>query len=186
MGNRPFSRKICNFFCKLTAFYPLRHGFAVPDSPFCRYATSSPGRGKSALKGTPLRYAGKFTVTAEAVPLGKVAATSGSRRKGCSLPAAGSPSPSLLTQCHLSQRERLWRNRTLCSSTGNYTAMPRALPLGELSPKVTERARMLPAERIPNRPVPALHSSPQNDTIAAANHRRRTFFRQMTERGLLL
>ena len=184
MGNRPFSRKICNFFCKLTAFYPLRHGFAVPDSPFCRYATSSPGRGKSALKGTPLRYAGKFTVTAEAVPLGKVAATSGSRRKGCSLPAAGSPAPSLLTQCHLSQRERLWRNRTLCSSTGNYTAMPRALPLGELSPKVTERARMLPAERIPNRP--ALHSSPQNDTIAAANHRRRTFFRQMTERGLLL
>ena len=154
MGNRPFSRKICNFFCKLTAFYPLRHGFAVPDSPFCRYATSSPGRGKSALKGPPLRYAGKFTVTAEAVPLGKVAATSGSRRKGCSLPAAGSPSPSLLTQCHLSQRERLWRNRTLCSSTGNYTAMPRALPLGELSPKVTERARMLPAERIPNRPPP--------------------------------
>ncbi len=153
MGNRPFSRKICNFFCKLTAFYPLRHGFAVPDSPFCRYATSSPGRGKSALKGTPLRYAGKFTVTAEAFTRrGKVAATSGSRRKGCSLPAAGSPSPSLLTQCHLSQRERLWRNRTLCSSTGNYTAMPRALPLGELSPKVTERARMLPAERIPNRP----------------------------------
>ena len=95
MGNRPFSRKNCNFFCKLTAFYPLRHGFAVPDSPFCRYATSSPGRGKSALKGTPLRYAGKFTVTAEAVPLGKVAATSGSRRKGCSLPAAGSPPQSL-------------------------------------------------------------------------------------------
>ena len=148
MGNRPFSRKICNFFCKLTAFYPLRHGFAVPDSPFCRYATSSPGRGKSALKGTPLRYAGKFTVTAEAVPLGKVAATSGSRLKGCSLPAAGSPSPSLLTQCHLSQRERLWRNRTLCSSTGNYAAMPRALPLGELSPKVTERARALPAARL--------------------------------------
>ena len=148
MGNRPFSRKICNFFCKLTAFYPLRHGFAVPDSPFCRYATSSPGRGKSALKGTPLRYAGKFTVTAEAVPLGKVAAASGSRRKGYSLPAASSPSPSLLTQCHLSQRERLWRNRTLCSSTGNYAAMPRALPLGELSPKVTERARALPAARL--------------------------------------
>ena len=89
MGNRPFSRKICNFFCKLTAFYPLRHGFAVPDSPFCRYATSSPGRGKSALKGTPLRYAGKFTVTAEAVPLGKVAATSGSRRKGVLPPRSG-------------------------------------------------------------------------------------------------
>ena len=101
MGNRPFSRKICNFFCKLTAFYPLRHGFAVPDSPFCRYATSSPGRGKSALKGTPLRYAGKFTVTAEAVPLGKVAATSGSRRKGCSLPAASSPSQALPRQIPL-------------------------------------------------------------------------------------
>ena len=134
MGNRPFSRKICNFFCKLTAFYPLRHGFAVPDSPFCRYATSSPGRGKSALKGTPLRYAGKFTVTAEAVPLGKVAATSGSRRKGCSLPAAGSPSPSLLTQCHLSQRESLWRTRKLCALAGNCTAMPKAPSQRGLSP----------------------------------------------------
>ena len=59
----------------------------------------------------------------------------------CSRWSASSPSPSRLTPCHLSQRERLWRNRTLCSSTGNYTAMPRALPLGELSPKVTERAR---------------------------------------------
>ena len=28
--------------------------------------------------------------------------------------AAGSPSPSRLTPCHLSQRERLWRNRKLC------------------------------------------------------------------------
>ena len=66
----------------------------------------------------------------------------------CSRWSASSPSPSRLTPCHLSQRERLWRNRTLCSSTGNYTAMPRALPLGELSPKVTERARALPAARL--------------------------------------
>mgnify|MGYP001629958600 CR=1 FL=1 len=33
--------------------------------------TSSPGRGKSALKGTPLRYAGNFTVTAKSRPLGE-------------------------------------------------------------------------------------------------------------------
>ena len=46
----------------------------------------------------------------------------------------GSPSPSLLAQCHLSQRERLWRNRKLHGLTGNFAAMPRALPLGELSP----------------------------------------------------
>ncbi len=62
MGNRPFSRKICNFFCKLTAFYPLRHGFAVPDSPFCRYATSSPGRGKSFLKGRAIGMTEKLPV----------------------------------------------------------------------------------------------------------------------------
>ena len=94
----------------------------------------------------------------------KKVAFSGKRRKMFSF-SAGSPSPSLLTQCHLSQRERLWRNRTLCSSTGNYTAMPRALPLGELSPQVTERARLLPAERIPDRPAPALQSFTRNDTI---------------------
>ena len=40
-----------------------------------------------------------------------------------------SPSPSRLTPCHL------WRNRTLCTSAGNCTAMPRALPLGELARK---------------------------------------------------
>ena len=84
----------------------------------------------------------------------------------CSRWSASSPSPSRLTPCHLSQRERLWRNRTLCSSTGNYTAMPRALPLGELSPKVTERARTFSRRatvsagnkrgsfRLPLRPLP--------------------------------
>ena len=33
--------------------------------------TSSPGRGKSALKGTPLRYAGNFPATAKSRPLGE-------------------------------------------------------------------------------------------------------------------
>ena len=36
----------------------------------------------SSPKGTPLRCAGNFAATSEAVPLGKVAATNGSRRKG--------------------------------------------------------------------------------------------------------
>ena len=154
MGNRPFSRKICNFFCKLTAFYPLRHGFAVPAPPRGRLCampeslppplkpspwTDSPRSGRDVASATEWGTGGcDQREQTEGVPHSR---------------AAGSPSPSLLTQCHLSQRERLWRNRTLCSSTGNYTAMPRALPLGELSPKVTERARMLPAERIPNRPL---------------------------------
>ena len=44
--------------------------------------TSSPVRGKSALKGTPLGNAGNFAATPEAVPLGKVAANVVSRRKG--------------------------------------------------------------------------------------------------------
>ena len=45
--------------------------YAVPDSPFCRCATSSPGRGKSFLKGTPLDYARNFTATAKSRPLGE-------------------------------------------------------------------------------------------------------------------
>ena len=36
----------------------------------------------SSPKGEPLRYAGNFLATAEAVPLGKVAANAVSRRKG--------------------------------------------------------------------------------------------------------
>ena len=151
MGNRPFSRKNCNFFCKLTAFWGWDElPQSKPDGNLP--LPSSPTAMPPSPRGRLWAVAAKFPAQRKGVPLGKVAATSGSRRKGYSLPAASSPSPSLLTQCHLSQRERLWRNRTLCSSTGNYTAMPRALPLGELSPKVTERARMLPAERIPNRP----------------------------------
>ena len=52
MGNRPFSRKICNFFCKLTAFYPLRHGFAVPAPPRGRLCTM-PGSLPPPLKPSP-------------------------------------------------------------------------------------------------------------------------------------
>ena len=52
------------------------------DFPFCRCATSSPGRGKSALKGAPLNCVGNFAAAAKAVPLGKVAANAVSRRKG--------------------------------------------------------------------------------------------------------
>ena len=35
--------------------------------------------------------------------------------------------------CQLSQRESLWRNHTLYNLTGNCTAMPRPLPLGEVA-----------------------------------------------------
>ena len=52
MGNRPFSRKNCNFFCKLTAFYPLRHGFAVPAPPRGRLC-AMPGSLPSPLKPSP-------------------------------------------------------------------------------------------------------------------------------------
>ena len=38
----------------------------------------------SSPKGTPLRYAGNFAATAEAVPLGKVDCRAAARRKGCS------------------------------------------------------------------------------------------------------
>ena len=43
---------------------------AMPHSPFCRYATSSPGRGKSALKGTAFGGGGKVSGIAQRRPLG--------------------------------------------------------------------------------------------------------------------
>ena len=60
---------------------------------------------------------------------------------------AGLPSPSRLTPCHLSQRERLWRNRALYGLTGSFAVMPRALPLGELARKrLRGRARFPPCQ----------------------------------------
>ena len=54
--------------------------------------------------------------------------------ESAALREATSPSPSAhCVRIHLSQRERLWRNRKPCGSTGNFAAMPRALPLGELA-----------------------------------------------------
>ena len=67
---KPAPAKLCTvFLCTLLnrlRFSPQNVGFGtknapgsvlalsgLPAPPFCRYATSSPGRGKSALKGTP-------------------------------------------------------------------------------------------------------------------------------------
>ena len=50
-----------------------------------------------------------------------------------------SPSPSVLTHCHLPQRGRLWR-----FFERPHLGLPLALPLGELSSECeTERVRML-------------------------------------------
>ena len=43
---------------------------AMTHSPFCRYATSSPGRGKSVLKGTAFGSGGKVFGIAQRRPLG--------------------------------------------------------------------------------------------------------------------
>ena len=100
MGNRPFSRKICNFFCKLTAFWG---GDELPQSkPDGNLPLpSSPTAMPPSPRGRLLAVAAKFPAQRKGVPLGKVAATSGSRRKGCSLPAAGSPSQALPRQIPL-------------------------------------------------------------------------------------
>ena len=129
---------------------PLRLCFANPPLPKGE-ARAPPEAFSLHLKlqqraldlGSPFGRAGAGAPERVSRPLGEGGLTRSGKTEGVRSPAAGSPSPSLLTQCHLSQRERLWRNRTLCISTGNYTAMPRALPLGELSPKVTERASPL-------------------------------------------
>ena len=53
-----------------------------------------------------------------------------SEAEGVRSPQASSPSQALTRQ--LSQRESHWRNHTLYASAGNFTAMPRPLPLGEV------------------------------------------------------
>ena len=50
---------------------PLSHRCAMPDSPFCRCATSSPGRGKSALKVGALGSPRKLHLFAKASPFGR-------------------------------------------------------------------------------------------------------------------
>ena len=46
-------------------------------SPFCRYATSSPGRGKSFLKGRGLGKEMKFAWTAKGSPFGRAGKSKG-------------------------------------------------------------------------------------------------------------
>ena len=74
--------------------------------------------------------------------------------------ASSSPSPSVTARspfCRVSdifprsgevcQRERLWRNHPLCAFIRKFTAMPRALPLGELPSEARLRGLALPPLR---------------------------------------
>ena len=74
--------------------------------------------------------------------------------------ASPSPSPSVTPRspfCRVSdifprsgevcQRERLWRNHPLCAFIRKFTAMPRALPLGELPSGARLRGLALPPLR---------------------------------------
>ena len=75
------------------------------------------------------------------------------------------PLSQILRICQLSQRESHWRNRRLCNLPDNFPSMPRALPLGELSPQVTERARMLAGG--------ALNAPPSGNLAATIGNRLR-------------
>ena len=98
---------------------PLR---VKPHSPFCRYATSSPGRGKSALKGTadPLRRSrARFPLLSPAVT---------------SSPGAGEVFPR-----RESQGLRLVAK--VLGIVGKFAAAPKGAPLGELAANVVSRLR---------------------------------------------
>ena len=72
MGNRPFSRKICNFFCKLTAFWGRTNSLSqnltavYPFRLFPLVAATFP-------KGTASEVAAKFPARRKGVPLGELA-----------------------------------------------------------------------------------------------------------------
>ena len=60
----------CNFLQKGVKTPSVCSLWSQPHSPFCRSATSSPGRGKSALKGTAFGGGGKVSGSAIRRPLG--------------------------------------------------------------------------------------------------------------------
>ena len=76
--------------CALAIFSgKIIYKFGIPErlrtlrySLFMGKETPSVACGDSSPKGTPFGNAAKLPATAKAVPLGKVAATNGSRRKG--------------------------------------------------------------------------------------------------------
>ena len=55
----------------------------------------------------------------------------------------------IAARCHLSQRERPWHSGKVTERIAKSPVSPEALPLGELSPQVTERARTLAASSLP-------------------------------------
>ena len=79
---------------------------AVTDSPFCRYATSSPGRGKSFLKGRVSGETGHFAVKQKSLPQHPLSH---------GLHRASSP------------------KGTPLSYTGNFAATTEAVPLGKVA-----------------------------------------------------
>ena len=78
----------------------------MTDSPFCRYATSSPGRGKSFLKGRASSETGHFAVKPKSLPQHPL--SHGLRR-------ASSP------------------KGTPLSYTGNFAATIEAVPVGKVA-----------------------------------------------------
>ena len=91
--------------CPLPASSPSQSP-AVTDSPFCRYATSSPGRGKSFLKGRASGETGHFAVKQKSLPQHPLSH---------GLHRASSP------------------KGTPLSYTGNFAATTEAVPLGKVA-----------------------------------------------------
>ena len=91
--------------CPLPASSPSQSP-AVTDSPFCRYATSSPGRGKSFLKGRVSGETGHFAVKPKSLPQHPLSH---------GLHRASSP------------------KGTPLSYTGNFAATTEAVPLGKVA-----------------------------------------------------
>ena len=91
--------------------------------------TSSPGRGKSFLKGTPYGYAAKFIATTKSRPLGEGGLPRSGKTEGV-LPAALSV---FASQIQLSQRESPWHSGTVTGSSAKCAVSPEAPSQRELS-----------------------------------------------------
>ena len=123
--------------------------YGVPDSPFCRCATFSPGRGKSFLEGGA--YLLQTVRSLKAPPSGELAATNGSRLRGLGcfrfcqrLPLGGAaarsaaegvirvrtPSVKPCRACHLPHGGRLRQYGKVSGPTAKPAGFAKSSPFG--------------------------------------------------------
>ncbi len=109
---------------------PLR---VKPHSPFCRYATSSPGAGEVVPQGDGFSSGGKVSGIAIRRPLGGAGCERSEQTEGVSPGKRPAPSQALPRQLSQRESQAVKSVAKVLGAKRNFPAVDLALPLGELS-----------------------------------------------------